>query len=433
MRIVMPYGAAVMEAEIAWGRSLGTLDIAALPAVSDLQKAYAQAVARPIGMAHGLWTPFRAGDTVAIVVSDAFRNTGVEQFLPWMLDDLRKAGIADADILFAFATGSHRPPAPDEQARILGEAVYARFREQCIAHNPLDEDGLVYVGETSRGTPVRINQRVYDCDRVILTGNVVLHYFAGFGGGRKAMMPGLAGADTIAHNHALNLDPEADRLNPDVRIGALDGNPVAEDMLEAARFCKVDGIINTVLNREGEIAGIFAGEMDAAHRAAARFAVQCFAAPITRRADLVVASAGDAANFVQSHKALFNASLAAAPSGRIVLLAPAREGLGGNKFGRWLALKTREAVFAALRQHAEINGQTALSTIEKAPRTILVTGLSDDDAALIGARKAASLSAALELARKELADAGINAPTYYQMPSAAYCVPWLDSVKDTLS
>ncbi len=431
IRVVMPYGNSVMEAEMDWGHSLGTLDIADVPGLTDLQTAYRRAVAQPIGLSSGLWDFFRPGETVAIVLSDAFRHTGMNQLLPFMLEDLFQAGIAEKDILFVFATGTHRPPTQGEQARIAGADIFARFQSQCIVHDPYDEAGLMYVGETLRGTPVWTNQRVYDCDRVILTGAVVLHYFAGFGGGRKALLPGLAGAVSIAHNHALNLYPTENRLNPAVRIGALDGNPVAEDMLEAAQLCRTDCIINTVLNRRGEIAGIFSGEMDAAHRAAARFAWQCYAAPIRRRADLVIASAGDAANFVQSHKALFNASLAATPDGRIVLLAPAPEGLGGNKFDRWLALKTREAIFAELRKHAEINGQTALSTIEKAPRTILVTELSDDDVALIGARKAASLDAALALVREEFRELGITDPTCYRMPSASYAVPWMgDSEKN---
>ncbi len=424
IRVVMPYGNSVMEAEMDWGQSLGTLDIADVPGLNDLQTAYRRAVDQPIGLSSGIWKSFRPGETVAIVLSDAFRHTGMDQLLPFVLDDLSQAGIAEEDILFAFATGTHRPPTQGEQARIAGADLFARFQSQCLVHDPQDEAGLIYVGETRRGTPVWINQRVYDCDRVILTGSVVLHYFAGFGGGRKALLPGLAGAATIAHNHALNLDSAENRLNPAVRIGVLDGNPVAEDMLEAAQLCKADGIINTVLNRRGEIAGIFAGEMDAAHRAAARFAWECYAAPIRRRADLVIASAGDAANFLQSHKALFNASLAATPQGRIVLLAPAPEGLGADRFGQWLALKTRDAIFAELRKHAEINGQTALSTIEKAPKTILVTDLSDKDVALIGARKAASLDAALALARAELRETGVADPTCYCMPSASYTVPW---------
>ena len=426
MRVVMPCGSSVMEANLDWGHSLGSLDIADVPGLTDLQTAYRRAVTQPIGFLSGLWDSFRPGETVAIVLSDAFRHTGMNQLLPFMLEDLFRAGIAEKDILFIFATGTHRPPTQEEQARIVGADIFARFQSQCIVHDPHDEACLLYVGETRRGTPVWTNQQVYDCDRVILTGAVVLHYFAGFGGGRKALLPGLAGAVSIAHNHALNLHPKENRLNPAVRIGALDGNPVAEDMLEGAQLCKTDGIINTVLNRRGEIAGIFSGEMDAAHRAAARFAWQCYAAPIRRCADLVIASAGDAANFVQSHKALFNASLAATPNCRIVLLAPAPEGLGGDKFDRWLALKTREAIFTELRKHAEINGQTALSTIEKAPRTILVTDLSDSDVALIGARKAASLDDALALARTELRQTGVTDPTCYCMPSASYTVPWME-------
>jgi nickel-dependent lactate racemase len=270
---------------------------------------------------------------------------------------------------------------------------------------------------------VRVNRRAVECDRLILTGTCVMHYFGGYGGGRKSLVPGIAAADTIAQNHARNLDPVEDRLNPAVRIGALDGNPVAEDMLEASRFCRVDGIVNTVLNRRGEIAGLFAGEMDAAHRAAADFARGLYAVPIARRADIVIASAGAAKNFIQSHKALFNAYQAVKPGGRIIFLAPAPEGYGGNKFRDWISLGSRDAIIAALRTRAEINGQTALSTIEKAAITLMVTELPEADVALMGARKAQSLEAAIQTARAELADMGIARPTCYVMPAASYSVP----------
>ena len=425
MRLSMPYGGDTLEANLDWGRCLGALDIADVPELPVLEAAIERAIASPIGLDKDLYALVQPGESVAILVSDAFRHTGVDRILPGLVDGLNRAGIRDEDLHFVFATGSHRPPHEDEKARILGHAMYRRFHQQAFAHDPTDESNLIHLGTTSRGTPVRINKRVHECDRIVATGAVVLHYFGGYGGGRKSVVPGIAAMDTIAANHARNLDPHDDRLNPAVQIGGLDGNPVAEDMLEAARLCHVDYIINTVLNRRGQIAAVFAGELDAAHRAAAQYAYELYAVPIEAQADLVIASSGSAKNFIQSHKALFNAYQAVKPDGHIIFACQAPEGYGGNKFKQWLSLGTKHAIIAELRKNAEINGQTALSTLEKARIVTFVTELSPEQVAGLGGHKAASLEDALESVRHDLAQAGIPDPTYYAMPSASYTVPFV--------
>ncbi len=425
--IIMPYGEGIQEAEIGWGRVLGTLDVLDVPAEAEPETALKRALANPIGLDTPLAGLVRPKAPVAIVVSDAFRNTGIDRLLPALLAVLNEAGAQDEDIAFLFATGTHRAPNEAEQMRILGKTVFERFRGRAHAHDAQDADQLVSRGTTSNGTPVYINRRAAEAGLLIATGAVVFHYFGGFGGGRKSIVPGIAGIETIARNHARNLDPHEDQLNPNVRIGALDGNPVAEDMLEAAKRCRVDFIVNTVLNRQGEIAAVFAGELDAAHRAAADFARRLFAVSIPEQADLVVASAGTAKNFVQSHKALFNAYQAAKPQRPIILLTEAPEGLGGNRFAEWLALGDRGRVIAELRKNAEINGQTALSTLDKAKHTIMVTGLSEADVALTGARRAANLADALAMAKANLDTAGVPNPALYLMPSASYTVPFLEA------
>jgi len=427
MRIEIPYGPGIVRADVDWARPLGTLAVPPAPSVEDPAEAVRRALDNPIGQPEPLRGRVHAGEKVLIVVSDQFRQTRADIVLPVLLDELKRGGgaeggVAEDNVHILFATGTHRPPEPDEQARILGPDIYARFLARLHVHDPFDSGQLAHVGATSRGTPVFINRLALDADRVVATGAVVFHYFAGFGGGRKSIVPGIAGAETIAHNHALNLHPNQNTLDPAVRTGALDGNPVAEDMLEAARFVPVDSIINTVLDREGRIAGVFAGELDRAHRTAAEFARGMFSVTIAEQADLVIASSGDARNFVQAHKALHNAWQAMKPGGRIVFLAHCDEGLGGEQFVKWLRLGTREAVFAGLRRQSEINGQTALSSLEKCPSAIFVTQLSHEDARLLGARKAESVEAALSLARSDLA--GVSDPTVYVMPHASYTVPF---------
>ncbi|MCC6697399.1 MAG: nickel-dependent lactate racemase [Candidatus Hydrogenedentes bacterium] len=425
MRIQAPYGSSIQHAEAPWLQDLGTLDIAGVPELSERERAIAHAIENPIGLDRNLYTIVRPGERVAIICSDAFRNTAVDIVLPILVDGLNRCGIRDEDILFVFASGTHRPPTPEEQARILGPDMYQRFRMRAFTHDPRDEAMLVTLGVTSRGTRVEINRRVWECDRIIATGAVVMHYFGGFGGGRKSILPGISSARTIAQNHAMNLHPSEDALDPAVRIAAMDGNPVAEDMLEGARLLGVDYVINTVLNRHAQIAGIFAGELEAAHRRAADFARSLYAVPIAERADLVVAASPATRNFVQTHKALYNAYQAMRPGGRIILLAPCPEGLGGEAFVKWLRLGTRAEIIRGLRRESEINGQTALSTVEKAPSAILITELDDEAVGLLGSRKAADLPEAIAAARAMLeGDAG---GTCYVMPSAAYTVPFLTS------
>lgn len=422
MYIELEYGTRHAVAELEWGRCLGTFDVRA-PERLPSDDAIHRAIARPIGMEQGLFATVRPGDRVAILVSDSFRRTGVDRILPFLIAELNRRGVGDAAVSFVFATGVHRAPTAEEQAHILGSSIYERFAGRAFAHNAWDEANLTDVGRTSRGTRVRVNRRVLDCTRIFATGTVVFHYFAGFGGGRKSILPGITGADTISQNHALNLHPTEDRLDPRVRIGVLDGNPVAEDMLEGARLIPVDGIVNTVLDRNGAIAGVFAGEMDAAHRSAAACARRLYAVSMPARADLVIASSGAARNFVQAHKALYNAYQAMKPGGRIILTTPCEEGLGGDLFTKWLQLGSREAVIAGLRKQSEINGQTALSTLEKAPSAILVSELLEDAVRLLGARKASSLAGALAIARGELpADS-----TFCVLPHADYTVPFAEA------
>jgi nickel-dependent lactate racemase len=425
--ISLPYGDGRIDARVPRGVALGAIDVEDMPELTDRDAAIRRALEAPIGLDRPVLDLVRPGEKLVIVVSDSFRQTRADQVLPILLEGLRAAGLDEREFSILFATGTHRPPTADEQRTLLGEEVFNRFRGRLFTHDPRDDANLVEVGTTPRGTRVRLNRRFVEADRRILTGAVVLHYFGGFGGGRKSVLPGLASVDTIAHNHAMNLAPDTDALNPAVRIGGLEGNPVAEDMLEGAKLARVDAIVNTVLNRRSQIAAIFAGELDAAHRRAAEAARRLFSRPIERPADLVIAASAGTRNFVQTHKALFNAWQAMAPGGRIVLAAPCAEGLGGEQFVKWLRLGTRKAIFAGLRRQSEINGQTALSTVEKAPSTWMVTEMDEASVALMQARKAASLQDAIDRALGELADAGRSEPTYWVMPSAAYSAPFVNT------
>ncbi|MFA7692790.1 MAG: nickel-dependent lactate racemase [Candidatus Hydrogenedentes bacterium] len=418
-----PSPEALLEKQSSWLRLLDRLTPNPLAALDDPAAALRDALRRPLGMDHPALQSFRRGERVALVVPDASRKAQLSVLLPELLDQLADCGIREEDISFFFALGVHRPTTREEQRLILGAEVYGRFHERCINHDARDDKALVFLGETRRGTAVYLNRSVMEREHVILLGSVVPHYFAGFGGGRKALVPGLAGAQTIAHNHALNLHPTEARLDPRVRIAALDGNPVAEDLLEAARMAPPDFIINTVLTGSGALGGLFVGELDEAHRAACRLSAETFCVPIEARADLVIASAGDAPDFVQSHKSLVNAFAAVKPEGRVILLAPAPEGLGGRGYQEFLQMGHPDKVIEALRREADINGQTALSTLEKAPRALLVTQLCEEDVRKLGMTRCDDLEHALRCGREHFRKEGVSHPTGYWMPRAGTTVP----------
>ena len=402
---------------------LGTLTVSEAPALPDPAVVLRRQLDTPLGINGPALAPLVPGARVCVIVSDATRRTGMHLLLPALLDAVAQRGVRRKDIRFLVATGVHRAPTEDELDFILGEDVHREYADRILCHQADDAASLRLTGQTRRGTPVWINRAALETDFLVVTGTVVLHYFAGYGGGRKAVVPGIAGRATIAANHSLNLDPCSDRLNPAVRTGVMAGNPVAEDMAEAAANVPVHLCINTVLNRQGDLCGVHAGSLEAAHAAACLQAAALYRIPLREPADLVVASAGKAPNFLQSHKALHNAWQARRPGGLVLFLAPCPEGLGGSGFSRWLALGSPGAVIAGLREGAEINGQTALSTLEKTPHTVLVSQLSSGDLALLGVPPARTFQAGLDLCMARLRAAGILRPTVIVMPEAAYTVP----------
>jgi len=370
------------------------------------------------------------GESVCLVVSDQTRKMAVHRVLPVLLRRLTGRGCKLSDFFILVATGIHRPPTPEELGNILGAEMVAAFTGRIYFHNADNETGLVSIGQTRRGHAVRLNRRAVEADRLVLLGAASYHYHAGFGGGRKSLIPGLAGRATIAYNHSLTLDPEQDRIRPGVEIGRLDGNPVAEEMLQGARLHPPDFIVNTVLTPDGQLAGVFAGDLDLAHRAACALVARIDRVALDRQADFVVADAGAAGNWIQAHKALFNAARAVQDAGRIILLAPCPEGLGNERFRYWVTRPTLAEIYRGLRQSPEVNGQTALSTRERGARAILVTQLSTRDAADLGIATAPDLGKAIRLTLAELARAGIKRPTYYLMPEAMAVVPFLNRKDD---
>ena len=350
---------------------LGVLEPNAVevPAAGEEEQVRA-ALARPIGSPR-LREIVRPGETVAIVTSDITRPMPTWKALPALLDELYAGGVRREDVTLVFALGSHRGHSEEEKRHLAGDRAWAEIA--CADLNPAD---CVHVGVTSRGTPVDIDRRVAEADRRVLLGNIEYHYFAGYSGGAKAIMPGVSTREAIQANHSRMVQPEA-------HAGKLEGNPVREDIEEAAAMVGVDFILNVVLDARKNIIRAVAGDVTAAHRAGCAFLDTLYRVPIPRRADIVLVSQGGAPkdlNLYQTQKALDNARHAVRPGGVIVLIGSCAEGLGEKTFEEWMTTApTAHSLIDRIRREFRLGGHkaAAIAMVLEDADIYLVSDLED--------------------------------------------------------
>src|SRR6266705_1582639 len=247
----------------------------------------------------------QSGDTVLIVASDATRATGSEQIINLIVRRLIQSGIAPKDIAIIFATGIHRAVRLEEKMELLTPFIAQRIRT--IDHDAYDSATLIKLGTTERGTPIKVNRALKDFDKVILTGGVGFHYFAGFGGGRKAICPGLASAQTIEATHMLSLDFEHGGRRDGVGAGLLDNNAVHHECERIAAMINPAFSINAIVNERAEPEKVFAGHWRTAHLQACSKYVDEHSVRISERREVVIVSCGGLPydiNMIQAHKAL---------------------------------------------------------------------------------------------------------------------------------
>jgi len=400
--IVLQYGSASVAADLV----APILFAATLPGLPDPEKEIRRALAAPISSPR-LADIVRPGEGVVIVTSDITRYTGSEIYLPILVEELNRCGIGDDDIEIVVALGIHRKQSAEEHRKILGP-LYRRIN--VYDHECDDQRELADLGMTSSGLPVQINRRVVAADRVIATGTIGLHYFAGFGGGRKSLVPGVASRETCMATHfAIFNPPEQGGRNPQACTANLDGNPVHRAITEAARMINPDFILNTVLTIDKRIARVFCGGLEAAHLAGCELAKSLYTVPLEQAADLAIVSCGGHPkdiNFIQAHKALDYGVHAVKPGGTVILLAACPDGFGNDTFFDWFNYEDLDIFEKALRSRYEINGQTAWSTLSKARvwRVILISEFTREQTEKMGMEKAASLDEAVQMAYKQLPD-----------------------------
>ncbi|MDX2495143.1 MAG: nickel-dependent lactate racemase [Desulfuromusa sp.] len=384
-----------------------------------------EALSRPIGSLP-LGKILCPGERVAIVTSDITRYSGSEIYLPILIAELNAIGIPDSDIEIVIALGIHRKQTEEEHRKIVG-SLYGRIA--IYDHECDDPDALVDLGVTDSGISVQVNRRVVEADRVIVTGTVGFHYFAGFGGGRKGLVPGVASRETCMASHfAVFNPPEVGGKHPNAVTGVLDGNPVDRNLVQAARLVNPDFLLNTVLSPEKAILGVFCGDLEQAHLAGCEMVRELFQVTLDRPADLAVISCGGEPkdiNFIQAQKALDYGCQAVKEGGTIILLAACRDGFGNATFFDWFRYQDLDEFESALRKNYQINGQTAHATLSKARRfrVILISEFTAEQTRKMGMEKAIDLDSALELV---LSDLDKNAEIVV-IPDGGMVLPVIDS------
>ncbi len=308
------------------------------------------ALANPIGKER-LSTYDLKGKRIAIVTSDISRPLPSYRILPALLDELAQAGAKEENITVVLALGSHRKHTEEEKIALCGKEAYERVR--CIDSTPED---CIHLGTTKSGTPVDISRVVAEADFRICLGNIEFHYFAGYSGGAKAIMPGVSTPEAIQANHRM-------MVSPDAHAGKLEGNPIREDIEEAGAICGVDYIVNAVLDEHKNIVYCVAGDVTEAHRDGCRYLDRMYRKPLKARADIVLVSQGGApkdANLYQTQKALDNAKHAVKKGGTIILIGACPEGMGSKKFESWLtSAPTAHSMVERIHKEFELGGHKA--------------------------------------------------------------------------
>ena len=413
----LPYGEGTMDVAIPESNLTGVLQAADPASAIDEAEAIREALAHPIGSPppHRLVRP---GQTVAIVTSDLTRPCPSRILLPPVLEELNAGGVGDGDITIVVALGLHRPLTPDELLELVGEEVIGRVR--VLNHDPTD---TIYVGATRFETPVDLFRPLVEADVRVCLGNLEFHWFAGYSGGAKAILPGCASERTVTANHAMMVREEA-------RAGHLDGNPVREDLEEGAGMVGIDFILNVVVDDHHRVTAAVAGDATAAHRRGCDLVRSRGAVEIGDRADLVIVSGGGMPsdiNLYQAQKALENARGAVRRGGVIVWMAQCREGIGSAVFERWVReADSAHGIIDRLQREFALGGHKAAAlaaTVQRA-QVYLVSDLDTDVLARLGVTHLSAAQPAIEAALSRL---GPEA-TVLVMPRGGSTVPVVETL-----
>ena len=397
--IGIPYGHGSLELALREGDRVIEGEISAVAPSAPAEELVRRALESPLGTPR-LSELARDARSVVIVTSDHTRAMPSAITLPLLLEEVRR-GNPDAEITILVATGLHRATTPDEQRAMFGSKIVEN--ERIVVHDAFDESAHVDLGTLPSGACFFVDRLVTTCDLLVTEGFIEPHFFAGFSGGRKSILPGVCSERTVKENHSYRAIA-SDRA----RSAVLDGNPIHLDMVEAARRVNVAFILNVALNGSKEIIGAWAGDVERAHEEGVRFVSGLTQRPV-ETADIVITGNGGYPldqNLYQSPKAASTAAEYAGEDGVIILCCRCEDGMGSENFERLMQLGSPEEIDAhlsAIPAHETIPEQWCAqiySRILRRHRLILVSdGLDPKLVSRLNMTPARTLDEALALAR----------------------------------
>lgn len=357
---------------------------------------------------------------ITLVVPDHTRYCSLPEILAHLLPELQTHSGAQIEVLIA--NGTHSVQAEAVARATVGARAWAELPiRQHDCHN---KSALAFAGETTRGTPVWLDQKVLTADLVITIGGVLFHYFAGFGGGPKMLLPGVAGYETTLYNHRRTIDPQTGDFHQFCYEGNIETNPVYLDLAEIERFVPQAISLQVVLDLNKKFAAARVGPLVQTHRDLAATVKSLYEIPMAAPADVVVASAGGFpadVNLIQAHKSIHHAFAAVKHGGALVILAACSEGIGSSSFLRYFDGSDAKAIGRRLLSDFQLNGHTALALKRKteAATIILISELAPEIVRQCGMIPASNLSSAWTI----LTQRGLTAKTGYIFENAAHFVP----------
>jgi len=396
--IKMPYGKETIEFSLPRDNLIGVYSPKDFPAVPDIQREILRAINHPIGT-KALRELAKGAKKVVLVADDNTRLTPADQIIPVLLAELNATGIKDEQITIIIALGTHRFMSADEILTKFGEEVVRRITIK--NHDFRDIEAMEDLGITPNGTHILVNKEAYQADFKIGIGSIVPHYIPGFAGGAKIIQPGISGEQTTAETHLLSTRA------PRSYLGLRD-NPVRVELNSIARAVGLDTIINTVLNIQGEVVGVFYGDTVEAFNAGVELSREVYSVEIPEEADIVVASSYPCdLEFWQAHKALYPSDLAVKAGGIIILLTPCYEGVSVTH-GDILAITDNtmchlQEMVANKEIHDEVAASLAIGWCQVKEREsvyIVSSGVCAQDARKLGFTPFVSVEDALQAAYK---------------------------------
>lgn len=417
MKYTLAYGKKHLEFTLPPGARPLTVVPGNVPALADPLEETRAMLKNPIG------TPpltemlkNKRPQKVVVVLNDITRPTPYKVMLPPLLEAFAQAGIKDEQVTFLIALGIHDPHTDQQNREVYGDELVDRFK--ILNHEGENPAMLVNLGPLESGYDFVVNKLVVEADFLITLGVVMPHYFAGYSGGRKSILPGMVSKSTVAANHA-RLVEIMDNMPP------IDENPISREMISAARKVGVDFIINVVTNDSQELVSVVGGDLEKAWRKAVDVSSSIFEVPFKNQVDVCVTCASGYPrdiNVYQAQKGLDHADHITRPGGTIIIAAECAGGWGEDVFEEWVKRKWPAArVMEEIKRNFVLGGHKAYGYAKVAAdkEVYLISALSAEDSALLWAKKADTVQEAVDAAYKKH---GPDASWVY-MPEGSLSLP----------